>query len=154
MLEEKMRTFSRSPSRTLARTRPAASEISKRSGEFESALVTRSKPVGRVVLKRNTSSSVCVRVPWLPPTQIVICWLPLNASVAESLPQVGPVNDVAEQSQIGRFHPSLQTPPLRHGGTDPLHWFCWTWHEAFTAPIFDSQIAFVATCKRLNSTRI
>lgn len=130
-------TFSRSPRRTLARTRPATNDISKRSGELESALVTNSKPVARVVLKRNTSSSVCVRVPCSPPIQIVICWLPLKANVAESRPHVGPEYDVAEQSQIGRFHPSLQIPPFWHGVLAVLpHWLVCMWHDAFTAPIF------------------
>lgn len=131
-----MLTFSRSPRRTLARTRPATKEISSRSGEFESALVINSKPVGLVVLNRKANSSVCVRVPWLPPTHIVICWLPLNANVADSLPHIGPWNEVAEQSQIGRFHPSLQIPPFKQGGLPPYppQWFCWTWQDAFTAP--------------------
>lgn len=114
-------TFSRSPSRTLARTRPATKDISKRSGEFDSALVSKSKPAARVVLNRITNSSVCVRVPCEPPNQIVMCCVPLKASVADSRPHVGPVYSVAEQSHNGRFHPSLQIPLFWHGGTAPVH---------------------------------
>lgn len=84
-------TFSRSPSLTLALTRPATRAISRRSGELVSALVRRRSPVGREVLKRKTSSSVCVLIPWLPPVQMVKCCDPLKASVADSRPHVGPV---------------------------------------------------------------
>lgn len=123
-------TFSRSPSLTLARTRPATSAISSRSGELVSALVSNSNPTGRDVLNLITSSSVCVLVPWLPPIQMVRCCVPLNTSVADSLPHVGPVYKVPEQSHNGLFQPSVQLPPFWQGFK--LQWFCWTWHEGFT----------------------
>lgn len=103
-------TFSRSPSRTLALTRPATNEISNRSGDSDSALVSNSSPAALAVLKRNTNSSVCVRLPCAPPSQIVMCCVPLKANVVDSLPHVGPLYNVAVQSHSGRFHPSLQIP--------------------------------------------